>query len=87
LYSQLTWLDPRNIFSDNKATSIIPLVRKFANMVNGNAFENINTEWRLLSELPVNKFSKDLELEELVQELGTYVLAKMLLGKNVSKFI
>jgi hypothetical protein len=68
LYSQLTWLDPRNIFSDNKATSIIPLVRKFANMVNGNAFENINTEWRLLSELPVNKFSKDLELEELVHE-------------------
>jgi hypothetical protein len=56
-------------------------------MVNGNAFETINTEWRLLSELPVNKFSKDLELEELVQELGTYVLAKMLLGKNVSKFI
>jgi hypothetical protein len=42
-------------------------------MVNGNAFENINTEWRLLSELPVNKFSKDLELEELVQELSTYL--------------
>jgi uncharacterized membrane protein YheB (UPF0754 family) len=89
LHSQLTWLDPRNIFSDNKATSIIPLVRKFANMVNRNVFENINTEWRLLTELPVNKFNKDLELEELVQELSTY-LQKCSWGKmfpNLYEFL
>ncbi|CAH1106779.1 unnamed protein product [Psylliodes chrysocephalus] len=33
LYLQLTWLDPKNIFSIKKAKSIIPLVRKFPNMV------------------------------------------------------
>lgn len=71
LYTQLTWLDPQNIFSDNKASSIIPLVRKFPNMVNENILESINTEWRSLSELPVNKFNKDMELEELVTELGS----------------
>lgn len=36
LYTQLTWLDPQNIFSENIVASIIPLVKKFPNVVKEN---------------------------------------------------
>lgn len=71
LYAQLTWLDPQNIFSNNKVNSIIPLVRKFSNMVKEDDFENINTEWRMLAELPKEKFNKDLSIEDFVRELSS----------------
>lgn len=79
LYQQLTWFDPR-IFSDLKAPSIIPLVKRFPNMVNENLFENINSEWRMLSELPKAKFNENMDLEIFIIELGTI---KNSLGENL----
>ncbi|XP_072391432.1 zinc finger protein 862-like [Diabrotica undecimpunctata] len=71
LYQQLTWLDPINIFSENKVISIIKLARKFPNIVSHQYLENLNLEWRLLSELPENKFNNQMDLEELILELDS----------------
>lgn len=81
LYMQLTWLDPRNIFSDNKAASIVPLMKHFPNIATENLLEDINTEWRLLDELPRDRFC-ELDLEEFVTELNTY---KNALGEKMFK--
>lgn len=69
LYTKLTWIDPQNIFSENKAFSIIPLAKYFPNMIHAEKYEEINSEWRMLSEMPQEKF-KNMDIETFVTELG-----------------
>lgn len=70
LYKKLTWIDPVNIFSDKKKPSIIPLVKYFPNMIGEDQYEDINNEWRMLSELSADQFNKNMDLESFVVELG-----------------
>lgn len=49
-------------------------------MIDGNLYENINSEWRMLSELHKKKFNEEMELETFIINLGT---VKNAFGENV----